>query len=124
LMTKSVGVYNYFGNGSQYYSWIHIDDLCHVFVEMIENDTISGVVNGVSPSPISNKDFTIVIKKALGGLLALPAPKFGLRLALGEMADVVLNSNRVIPRVLTQKDFYYRFPNLGEAVKDLVDRKA
>jgi uncharacterized protein (TIGR01777 family) len=123
LMTKSVGVYNYFGSGSQYYSWIHIDDLCRIFLRNITDDSMSGIYNAVAPKPITNKEFTVGIKNALGGKVALPAPKFGLRLLLGEMADVVLNSNRVHPGRLVDDKFHYDYSDLGLATKDLVQRK-
>lgn len=123
LMTKSVGVYNYFGSGSQYYSWVHIDDLCRMFLSGIADSSMSGTYNTVSPKPLTNKDFTVEIKDALGGIAALPAPKFGLRLLLGEMANVVLNSNRVYPNRLEDIKFHYDHSDLGLAVKDLVKRK-
>lgn len=123
LMTKAVGVYNYFGNGQQYYSWIHIDDMCKIFLDGIAKPEMQGIYNAVAPLPLTNKAFTQQIKNALGGIAALPAPKFGLRLLLGEMADVVLNSNRVIPQKLTSESFAYAYPELGSAVQDLVDRR-
>lgn len=123
LMTKSIGVYNYFGNGDQYYSWVHIDDLCKMLIVMTENQTMSGIYNCVSPQPLTNKDFTIKIKDALGGMITLPAPKFGLRLALGEMADVVLNSNNVIPQRFLEANYDYKYSEIGPAVKALVQQK-
>ncbi len=123
LMTKAVGVYNYFGSGSQYYSWIHIDDLCRMFLKNISEDSMTGVYNTVAPKPLTNKDFTVEIKDALGGIAALPAPKFGLRLLLGEMADVVLNSNRVYPSRIEETNFHYDYSDLGLSVKDLLNRK-
>ena len=123
LMTKQVGVYNYFGNGKQYYSWIHIDDLCHVMIDQMEKEYTSEIYNLVSTNPITNKEFTIEIKNALNGLVAMPAPVFGLRLLLGEMANVVLNSNRVYPENLEKESFAFAFPDLGTAVKDLLERK-
>ncbi len=123
LMTKQVGVYNYFGNGEQYYSWIHIDDLCRVFIFQIENEFTTGVFNAVVPEPITNKHFTTEIKKALNGNLVLPAPEFGLRLLLGEMANVVLNSNRVYPKKLKTQSFEFNFSDLGWAVKDLLQKQ-
>ncbi|MEM9544521.1 MAG: TIGR01777 family oxidoreductase [Bacteroidota bacterium] len=123
LMTQQVGVYNYFGNGKQYYSWIHIDDLCGLFIDQMENGTSEGIYNSVAPEPLTNKQFTTEIKEALNGNLVLPAPVFGLRLLLGEMANVVLNSNRVYPKMLEKEKFNYHFPKLGIAVKDLVKRR-
>lgn len=123
LMTKQVGVYNYFGNGKQYYSWIHIDDLCHIFIDQMEGNYASGIYNTVTPTPLTNKQFTTEIKEALNGNLVLPAPVFGLRLLLGEMANVVLNSNRVYPKRLEEMAFEYKYADLGAAVEDLVSRK-
>jgi len=123
LMTKAVGVYNYFGGGSQYYAWIHIDDLCRLFLRGIGTEKVEGIYNAVAPSPLTNKAFTVQIKDALNGLAALPAPKFGLRLLLGQMANVVLNSTRVISKKLSDEKFTYEFSDLQLAVKDLVDRQ-
>ena len=122
LMTKSVGVYNYFGNGMQYYSWIHIDDLCKIFISQMTDNSYHGIYNAVAPKPLTNKQFTTEIKDVLNGIAVLPAPTFGLRLMLGEMANVVLNSNRVYPKRLEEQAFSYDFPDLGEAVKDILER--
>lgn len=123
LMTKQLGVYNYFGSGQQYYAWIHIDDLCRLLINQIQDEEYYGIYNAVAPKPLTNKDFTTEIKLALKGNLILPAPTFGLRLLLGEMANVVLNSTRVIPKRLEQHNFNYKFSDLGNAVIDLVKRK-
>ncbi|MDF1694930.1 MAG: TIGR01777 family oxidoreductase [Saprospiraceae bacterium] len=123
LMTKKMGVYNYFGSGKQYYSWIHIDDLCKIFIRQLNDETLKGIFNTVAPEPLTNKQFTVEIKEALNGNIVLPAPVFGLRLVLGEMANVVLNSNRVYPKNLTNIGYKFEFPALGEAVKDLISRK-
>lgn len=123
LMTRKLGVFNYFGDGNQYYPWIHIEDLCRVFLFCIEHSSTTGILNAVAPEPLKNKEFTQKIMQACtsSGVL-LPAPRFALRMALGEMANVVLNSNRVIPKRLDRLQFKYRFPDLQEAVKDLLDR--
>jgi uncharacterized protein (TIGR01777 family) len=123
LMTKQVGVYNYFGNGQQYYSWIHIDDLCQIFIYQIENESAVGIFNTVTPEPLTNKQLTTKIKDALNGYLVLPAPAFSLRLLLGEMANVVLNSSRVYPKRLLEQTFEFKHMDLGSAVKDLQKRE-
>ena len=124
LMTKNAGVLSYFGNGEQYYSWIHIDDLVRIFEQLVLHKLQSGIINAVSPEPISNKAMTKNIASALGGIpLVIPAPSFGLRIALGEMADVVLNSTRVIPKSLIDQSFIWQFKEVGSAVVDLVKRK-
>ncbi|HMP30804.1 MAG TPA: DUF1731 domain-containing protein, partial [Saprospiraceae bacterium] len=109
LMTKSVGMLNYFGNGKQYYSWIHIDDLVKIFIEILAKRLPSGIINAVALTPITNKNMMYQIAEKLGGIpLVMSAPEFAIRLGLGEMADVVLNSNRVIPRFLEQNSFQWQ----------------
>ena len=123
LMTAPLRLLNYFGNGNQYYSWIHITDICRCFIKSILDDSYSGVFNAVTPLPLTNKDFTKKVGEGMGGGYAvLPAPAFGLRIALGQMADVVLNSNRVLPQQLQDAGFKWNFPDLPEAIRHL--RKA
>lgn len=123
LMTKAIRVFNYFGNGKQYYSWIHIDDISRMFIHLLTEQSYHSVYNGVAPRPLTNKKFTEEVRDAVGSGMVLPAPAFGLKLALGEMSNVVLNSNRVIPKNFTQEGFVYSFPKLTEAVKDLLKRE-
>jgi uncharacterized protein (TIGR01777 family) len=124
LMTKNVGILSYFGNGNQYYSWIHIDDLVSIFEKLADHVLPSGIINAVAPEPLSNKNMMHSIASALGGIpLVIPAPAFGLRMALGEMADVVLNSTRVIPKFLTDHQFEWKFRDVGQAVVDLIKRE-
>lgn len=123
LMTKSVGIFNYFGNGKQYYPWIHIDDLCRMMVFALKNDDMKGVYNAIAPEQITNKNMMLSIKTALDtpGIL-MPAPAFGLQLLLGEMAHVVLNSNRVSALKIISSGFTFRFEEVGYAVSDVVDK--
>ena len=123
LMTKNIGVLAYFGSGKQYYSWIHINDICKMFKECLLNKQASGIYNAVVPLPLTNKDFTKVIAKSLyNPHLVVPAPAFALRLAMGEMANVVLNSNRVIPTRMTELGFEYEFEDLSKAIIDLTQK--
>ena len=124
LMTAPTRILNYFGNGGQYYSWIHITDVSRCFIKCITDSNYSGIYNAVSPTPVTNKEFTSKIGEALGGgYLCLPVPAFGLKIALGQMANVVLNSNRVVPEKLKEKFFSWKYPDLIDAVKDLRESK-
>lgn len=114
----------YFGNGQQWMSWIHIDDLCRMFVEAIENEQLTGFYNGVAPNPERNKEFVYKVKEALGKpALIVPAPAFALRAAMGEMADVVFDSTRVSSAKIEEAGFKFQHPNLTPALKDLLRRK-
>jgi hypothetical protein len=124
LMTAPIRVLNYFGDGRQYYSWIHITDVSRLFIDAINDPSFSGIYNGVAPLPLTNKEFIKEIGEGLGGVyMVLPAPTFGLRLALGQMADVVLNSNRVIPGRLKAQSYDWEFPDLIQAVQQLRNTK-
>lgn len=114
----------YFGDGQQWMSWIHLDDLCRIFIEAIENEQMKGFYNGVGPHPVRNKDFVQQVKVALGRpALILPAPEFALRMAMGEMADVVFESTRVSSEKIEKTGFKFEFPGLIPALKDLLRRK-
>lgn len=81
------------GNGKQWMSWIHLDDMCRLYIEALENESWEGVYNGVAPQPVTNAALTKMICKALNRPQLLPSvPEFALRLVFGEMADVVLGS--------------------------------
>ncbi len=124
LPSYSAFVGSYFGNGQQYYSWIHIDDMVDLIIYSIENKELNGTYNAVSPNPVNNKIFAQAIGKALDKTaLILPVPSFALRLAMGEMADVVLNSNRVSADKIVASGFQFRFPELVGALRDVVGRK-
>jgi uncharacterized protein len=111
----------YFGNGRQWTSWIHRDDLCNIFLWALENPSVSGTFNAVAPTPLSNYDLTKAISTAKGGAyLMMPAPSFALRLGMGEMADVVLGSTRVSSQKIEKQGFVFRFPEISEALKNLL----
>ena len=124
LLSFKLGVGSYFGNGQQYYSWIHIEDLARMFLFGIQNENVQGVFNAVAPVAITNKEMTLDIKAALQSrALPLPAPAFVLKATLGEMAKTVLNSNRVVPTKFQESGFEYRFTDVKGGVADLVKRK-
>lgn len=113
----------YFGDGVQYYSWIHIDDLCRMFVWAVENKNAQGFYNAVSPDPVSNKALTQSLAKAMQKpAVFVPVPAAALRLAMGEMADVVLYGARVSSQKIEKAGFDFQFPQLNAALKDLIER--
>jgi uncharacterized protein len=110
----------YFGNGKQWFSWIHIEDVCNMFVWAIENEKIQGTYNAVAPVALTNYDLTEAISIAKGGgYMMMPTPAFALRLAMGEMADVVLNSTRVSSQKVENQGFRFQFREIIPALRDL-----
>lgn len=108
------------GSGQQWMSWIHIHDLVRIFQLALEEEDISGALNGVGPGPLRNQTFTAKLSKALSRPKFLPpVPKFVLRLIFGEMAQILLASNRVESNVLAQKSFTYQYQTLEQALADL-----
>lgn len=113
-----------FGNGQAYYPWIHIDDVCNMFIWGIENKNANGIYNAVAPEPLPVKDLVKEIKKARGGFaFPFPAPSFALRIAMGEMADMLLNSARVSSEKISKAGYQFSFPAVGPALKDILKRK-
>jgi uncharacterized protein len=109
-------------SGKQWHSWIHIDDLCRMFIAALETNTWSGIYNAVGPQPVTNAELTRQIANVLNRPLLLPnVPAFVLKLAYGEMSEVVLGGNYVLNQRIKQKtDFQYIFDNLKDALKDLL----
>lgn len=118
------GAGTYFGNGQAWYSWIHPDDLCQMFLWAIEHPNVEGIFNAVAPHPARNIDLVKAIAKARRSpAIFVPAPEFALRLALGEMADAVLFSNRVSADKIIHAGFHFRYPNLETALHEIFNTK-
>lgn len=121
LMTKFLRIFNYFGNGKQTMSWIHIDDVCQVIDNSIENKNYTGVINVVSPDSVSNKSFTKTLKNSVSKLgLVLPVPKFILKIMLGEMASILLDDTNVKPKKLIELGYKFKYSNIKSALEELV----
>jgi uncharacterized protein (TIGR01777 family) len=109
------------GSGNQFLSWIHIDDLCEMFIKAIEDQNIRGALNAVSPHPVTNRELTQAIAIKLHRPVLLPAvPSFVLRLMFGEMADIVLEGNRASAKKIMESGFVYKFADMQTALDDLL----
>ncbi len=108
------------GSGSQWMSWIHRDDVTGLVVSALANPAYRGAVNATAPEPVTNLEFS----RRLGAVLVRPSrlrvPAFVLRLALGEMADMLLTGQRVRPAVAEQLGYDWRYPRLGQALSATV----
>ncbi|MBF8961805.1 TIGR01777 family protein [Pontibacter sp. FD36] len=106
------------GSGKQYMSWIHIDDLCRLYIRAIEDTQFTGVYNAVAPHPVTNQEFTEALAEAMHKPLVLPkVPSFALNLMLGEMSDVVLSGQRVSANKVLQTGFTFEYNYLDEALE-------
>lgn len=109
------------GSGNQFVSWIHLDDVCRMFILGCENKNMSGSYNGVAPLPVTNRELTKRIARVLKKPLILPpVPGFILKLVIGEMADVVIHGSKVSPDKIRQCGFRFKHEDLDEALRDLL----
>lgn len=107
------------GNGRQWMPWIHVEDLARLFVFAAEHDTLRGPVNGSAPEPVRNREFTRAVGQMVRRPTLFPAPAFALRLALGEFAEVLLASQRVLPRAAQDAGFEFRHSTIDSALAAL-----
>ncbi|MBY0469629.1 TIGR01777 family oxidoreductase [bacterium] len=105
--------------GKQWMSWIHIDDLVQLLVTALTDRTYSGIYNAVVPKAVTNEEFSRALGDTFGKKAPLRVPAFALKLVLGEMASIVLGSQKVVPERLIQKGFRFRLTDLRGALKSL-----
>jgi len=122
LLPFRLGVGGPLGSGRQWISWVHIDDLCSLFVFLLERGKCSGAYNGTAPNPVTMKELAGTLGKVLHrpAILAAPAPI--LRLALGEVADVLLTGQRVLPRRAQEAGFRFAHPALEPALREILGK--
>jgi len=119
LLPFRLGAGGRLGSGRQWMSWIHLADLVEQFRFVVENP-VGGVWNGVAPVPVTNREFTRELARALRRPAFFPVPPLSLKLMFGEMSQVLLESQRIAPRAAQAAGFRYRFPDLGPALADLL----
>ena len=108
------------GNGKQYMPWIHIDDLCELYIKAIQDEQFKGAFNAVSSEHISNLSFSKKISKIFNHpFLAIGVPNFILQIVFGEMSTIILNGSRISANKIQQAGFKFKFENLEKALKNL-----
>jgi len=118
LLPFKLGVGGVIGSGTQYMSWVSLDDLVRMFEHAIVTPELTGPVNAVAPTPVTNREFTRTLGRVLRRPTALPLPRFAARIALGEMADeLLLASTRVVPRRLEASGFTFTHAALEGALR-------
>jgi uncharacterized protein (TIGR01777 family) len=119
------GIAGILGSGRQIISWIHIDDLCGMFIHLIQNKELSGIYNGVAPLPVSNQEMVKTVARIRNGKLFLPLhiPAFMLKLLIGEGSVEILKSTRVSADKILSTGFRFLYPEIGIAIENLIQRK-
>jgi uncharacterized protein (TIGR01777 family) len=119
------GIAGILGSGKQVVSWIHIDDLCRMFIAGIENPNLSGVYNAVAPKPVTNKVLVLQLAQAMRGKFFIPlhVPSFVLKLMLGSRSIEVLKSTTVNSNKIKKTGFTFDYPNIEDAMKQLCNSK-
>jgi len=107
------------GHGDQWMSWIHLDDLVGIIQHAIENP-LRGPVNGTSPNPATNADFTKALGHALSRPAVVPMPAFTLKFMFGEMSEMLLASQRVLPQAAEAAGYRFRYPALEPALANVL----
>jgi uncharacterized protein (TIGR01777 family) len=109
------------GTGRQMVSWIHMDDLCAMFVQAIQDNNMRGPYNATSPNPVTNRELTQSMARAMGRRILLPPiPSFIMRIIIGEMADLVLFGSSVSCKKIQDAGFIFQYPKLPEALDNLL----
>jgi uncharacterized protein (TIGR01777 family) len=121
LLPFKFGLGGVVGDGKQWMSWISLDDHIDVINFVLENESIRGAVNSVSPNPVTNQEFTAAMGEVLYRPTFIPVPEFAVNLMFGEMGEaLLLDSTRVIPKRLLDAGYEFKFPDLKKAIENAV----
>ncbi len=119
LLPFRVGLGGVLGNGNQWMSWIHLEDIVGLFVMALENPQASGPINGVSPRPVTNRDFSKALAKALHRRLGPPIPVFAVKALFGEAAGAIMTSIRGSAVRAETLGYEFKFTDIDEAFEDI-----
>lgn len=122
LMPFKFGIAAYFGNGNQYFPWIHIDDVVGI-IKFTINTNIEGPINLVAPEQVTLKELTKYIAKKKRSLFSMSIPAFFLTLALGQRSFLLLQSLRIKPEKLIVANYNFKFPTLASAIDNLLEEQ-
>jgi uncharacterized protein len=115
-----MGIGGPIASGRQWMSWVHVDDLVEMMVFALTRTDVMGPVNATAPNPVRNAEFSKALGQALGRPALIHTPIFALKLILGEAASVVVASERVVPKVMERAGFTFRYPEVGDALRNAI----
>lgn len=116
----SKGIGGPIGNGKQWMSWIHIEDLANLYVFALETSSVEGIINGVSPYPITNKNFTKAFGKAVKRPAFFKVPPVALKILMGQMSCIALDSQKIVSERLKMLGFNFEYARADKALENLV----
>jgi uncharacterized protein (TIGR01777 family) len=108
------------GDGRQWFPWVHLDDVVGIILHALQTESVSGPLNAVSPGIVRNGQFTHALARSLNRPAFLSAPAFAINFVLGEMAELLLGSQRVVPKKTLESGYSFLFPQLEDALRNLV----
>jgi hypothetical protein len=111
------------GDGNQFMSWIHLNDLVNIYLKAATDNTFVGIYNGVAPLPTNNFDFTKALGHALNRPTIFPVPALALKLAMGEMSSIILDSQKIISSRLANQNFVFEFESISTAMNSIFGKK-
>src|SRR4029450_7719992 len=118
LLPFKLGVGGPIAGGKQYMSWIHLEDLVGLFLWALDDHRVWGTINATAPNPVTNREFSKALGRALHRPAVVPVPKFAaMALRGGELADAVAGGARVLPRRALDMGYEFRHPDLDEALR-------
>jgi uncharacterized protein (TIGR01777 family) len=120
LLPFKLGLGGRLGGGRQWFPWIHIEDVVGIFLHALMSPAVDGPINGVAPGIVTNEEFTRELAAALNRPAFFPVPHLALRVLMGEMAEVVTASQRVVPQVALDTGYHFKYSNLRPALESLL----
>jgi uncharacterized protein (TIGR01777 family) len=108
--------------GGQYMPWIHLDDLVGIYVKALDDDSWSGPVNGAAPEPVTNKAFSKALGRALKRPAFAPVPSFAIRLLFGDMAEIVTEGQRAVPKRTQELGYTFQYTDVDAALRSALGK--
>jgi len=116
LLPFKLGLGGPIGGGQQWMSWIHVNDLCSLILFLMKESTVRGAFNAVSPNPVRNAEFTKALGEAVHRPAFIPVPAFAIKTLFGEMSEIVLASQRVVPEAAIRQGFVFDYHDIYGAL--------
>lgn len=111
------------GSGRHYFPWIHREDMSAILQWLLENRQASGVYNASAPRPVTNAEFTQALARAIKRPAVLPMPEFAIKLLFGGVSEILLGSQRMLPKRLLEQGFEFRYPDIDSALAEMFGRR-